>query len=172
MQTLDDAWNAQDEEVFRARHKRGRSRAFAGESADSLREPSRPRKRNIARRHHEHWYRTIDRVKHELLREAKLYFPDMKMRANPVLDRGETYPHHNLYYVTPRPPRRAPVARRSGGASGGPGAPRCHLGRPRKTRRASRIRLLASDSGWIERRGEDLNLRSACTDNGFRALRR
>ena len=24
----------------------------------------------------------------------------MKLTSNPVLDRGETYPHHNLYYLT------------------------------------------------------------------------
>jgi hypothetical protein len=58
------------------------------------------RKRNIAKRHSTSWHRTIDRVTHELLRREKLYFPDMKMETHPVLDRGETYPHHNLYFVT------------------------------------------------------------------------
>ena len=29
----------------------------------------------------------------------KLYVADIKDRLNPVLDRGETYPHHNLYFV-------------------------------------------------------------------------
>ena len=46
------------------------------------------------------WYRTIDRVNHDLTGQPKLYFPDMKLTSNPVLDRGETYPHHNLYYLT------------------------------------------------------------------------
>ncbi|MBA2359327.1 MAG: Eco57I restriction-modification methylase domain-containing protein [Actinobacteria bacterium] len=45
-------------------------------------------------------YRTIDRVITGLLEREKLYFPDMKMEAHPVLDRGRTYPHHNLYFVT------------------------------------------------------------------------
>jgi adenine-specific DNA-methyltransferase len=58
------------------------------------------RKRNVAGRHPETWYRTIDRVTLPLLRQDKLYFPDMKLEANPVLDRGKTYPHHNLYYIT------------------------------------------------------------------------
>jgi adenine-specific DNA-methyltransferase len=57
-------------------------------------------RRNIARRMPGEWYRTIDRVNHELTRTPKLYFPDMKLASHPVLDRGETYPHHNLYYLT------------------------------------------------------------------------
>jgi len=56
--------------------------------------------RNIAQRVPGDWYRTIDRVHHELTAQPKLYFPDMKLTSNPVLDRGETYPHHNLYYLT------------------------------------------------------------------------
>ena len=56
--------------------------------------------RNIAKRNTRDWYRTIDRVHHELTTRPKLYFPDMKLTSNPVLDHGETYPHHNLYYLT------------------------------------------------------------------------
>jgi adenine-specific DNA-methyltransferase len=56
--------------------------------------------RNIARRIPRDWYRTIDRVRHELTAQPKLYFPDMKLASNPVLDTGGTYPHHNLYYLT------------------------------------------------------------------------
>jgi adenine-specific DNA-methyltransferase len=58
--------------------------------------------RNIAQRNARDWYRTIDRVRHELTAQPKLYFPDMKLTSHPVLDRGETYPHHNLYYLTSR----------------------------------------------------------------------
>jgi adenine-specific DNA-methyltransferase len=57
------------------------------------------RRRNIAGRDPGRWYRTIDRVNHGLLSREKLYFPDMKLQANPVLDRGQTYPHHNLYFI-------------------------------------------------------------------------
>ena len=57
-------------------------------------------RRNIAKRNARDWYRTIDRVNHELTGQHKLYFPDMKLVSNPTLDRGETYPHHNLYYLT------------------------------------------------------------------------
>ena len=56
--------------------------------------------RNIARRLPGDWYRTIDRVHHHLTGQPKLYFPDMKLTSNPVLDTGQTYPHHNLYYLT------------------------------------------------------------------------
>jgi hypothetical protein len=38
-------------------------------------------------------------VNHDLTKRDKLYFPDMKLVSNPTLDRGETYPHHNLYYL-------------------------------------------------------------------------
>jgi adenine-specific DNA-methyltransferase len=55
--------------------------------------------RNIAKRKKDDWYRTIDRVSHELTKRDKLYFPDMKLASNPTLDRGQTYPHHNLYYL-------------------------------------------------------------------------
>ncbi|BFU96140.1 MAG: type II DNA modification methyltransferase [Nitrospira sp.] len=45
------------------------------------------------------WYKTIDRVNHALLKKQKLYIPDIKNVLEPVLDRGETYPHHNLYFI-------------------------------------------------------------------------
>jgi len=59
-------------------------------------------RRHIARRRPREWYRTIDPVRHGLTAQPKLYFPDMKLASNPVLDRGGTYPHHNLYYLTSR----------------------------------------------------------------------
>jgi adenine-specific DNA-methyltransferase len=45
------------------------------------------------------WYRTIDKVDSALTKKHKLLFPDMKMTTHPVLESGETYPHHNLYYI-------------------------------------------------------------------------
>ncbi len=59
----------------------------------------RLRGRHVGKRNVQGWYRTIDRVDHHLSKRAKLYIPDIKDRLNPVLDRGETYPHHNLYFV-------------------------------------------------------------------------
>ena len=55
--------------------------------------------RHVGKHNPDGWYRTIDRVSHALTGRPKLYVPDIKDRLNPVLDRGETYPHHNLYVV-------------------------------------------------------------------------
>jgi adenine-specific DNA-methyltransferase len=62
----------------------------------------RLRKRHTAKNRPAQWYRTIDRVSHELLLKHKLYVADIKERINPVLDVGQTYPHHNLYVVESR----------------------------------------------------------------------
>ena len=59
----------------------------------------RLRSRHVARRQPAHWYRTIDRVDHQLTDRSKLLLPDIKAAAHPVLDDGGHYPHHNLYYV-------------------------------------------------------------------------
>jgi hypothetical protein len=45
------------------------------------------------------WYKTIDRVTHGLTATPKLYIADIKNMLDPVLDSGETYPHHNLYFI-------------------------------------------------------------------------
>ena len=45
------------------------------------------------------WYKTIDRVTHALTSRRKLYIADIKNVLDPVLDKGETYPHHNLYFI-------------------------------------------------------------------------
>ena len=59
----------------------------------------RLRSRHVAQRKPSHWYRTIDRVDHQLTGRSKLVLPDLKASAHPVLDDGGYYPHHNLYYV-------------------------------------------------------------------------
>ena len=61
---------------------------------------ARVRSRHVARRRPGAWYRTIDRVDPALLGRPKLLLPDIKAFAHPVLEPGELYPHHNLYYVT------------------------------------------------------------------------
>ncbi len=58
------------------------------------------RKRHVARRQPERWYRTIDRVAPRLTGTPKLLIPDMRMAMHPVLDEGTCYPHHNLYVIT------------------------------------------------------------------------
>ncbi len=46
------------------------------------------------------WHKTIDRVIEGLEQRRKLYLPDFKETLFPVLDKGQTYPHHNLYWIT------------------------------------------------------------------------
>ncbi|MFI6020737.1 Eco57I restriction-modification methylase domain-containing protein [Streptomyces sp. NPDC051287] len=57
------------------------------------------RKRYVAVKQPHLWYKTIDKVDHQLTRRQKLLFPDMKLRIHPVLDEGGLYPHHNLYFI-------------------------------------------------------------------------
>jgi len=59
----------------------------------------RLKNRHVARKRTKSWYRTIDRIDPALLEREKLLLPDIKAQANPVLDEGESYPHHNLYFV-------------------------------------------------------------------------
>jgi adenine-specific DNA-methyltransferase len=46
------------------------------------------------------WHRTIDRVNFSLIKREKLYIADIKDRLLPTLDKGKTYPHHNVYWIT------------------------------------------------------------------------
>ena len=56
--------------------------------------------RHCARKMPANWYRTIDRIWPRLTVTPKLLIPDIKNKPHIVYDRGEFYPHHNLYYVT------------------------------------------------------------------------
>ena len=56
--------------------------------------------RDCAKAHPAGWYRTIDRIHYDLTFKQKLLIPDIKGRANIVLENGRFYPHHNLYYIT------------------------------------------------------------------------
>jgi adenine-specific DNA-methyltransferase len=57
------------------------------------------KKRHTAIKSGHAWYKTIDRVTHALTEKPKLYIADIKNILDPVLDSGETYPHHNLYFI-------------------------------------------------------------------------
>lgn len=57
------------------------------------------KKRYVATKQPHRWYKTIDKVNHQLTGREKLYLPDMKTTIHPVLDSGHYYPHHNLYYI-------------------------------------------------------------------------
>jgi len=73
--------------------------SFPGLSAYLERHGERVRGRHVARRQPTNWHRTIDKVDPGLQARPKLLLPDMKAAAHPVLDHGDFYPHHNLYFV-------------------------------------------------------------------------
>jgi hypothetical protein len=56
--------------------------------------------RHTAKERPEHWHKTIDRVTLARTTEEKLYIADIKDRLLPALDVGQTYPQHNLYWIT------------------------------------------------------------------------
>jgi len=58
--------------------------------------------RAVARRRPDEWFRTVDRPHLELLARPKLYVADFGSEFNPVLDRGETYPHHAITMIESR----------------------------------------------------------------------
>jgi hypothetical protein len=74
-------------------HDFPRLRQFLTEHQERL------RARHVAQRRPTQWYRTIDRVDPHLQTRPKLVMPDLKAASHPVLDEGNYYPHHNLYYV-------------------------------------------------------------------------
>ena len=57
--------------------------------------------RYCAKKHPDSWYRTLDRISYRVLRAAKILLPDIQRGGNVALDeRGEYYPHHNVYWIT------------------------------------------------------------------------
>ena len=57
--------------------------------------------RYCARKHPDTWYRTLDRISYSTFRASKLLLPDIQPGGNVALDeRGEFYPHHNVYWIT------------------------------------------------------------------------
>jgi hypothetical protein len=55
--------------------------------------------RHCAKKTPANWYRTIDRITPAIAARPKLLIPDIKGEAHIVFERGDLYPHHNLYYV-------------------------------------------------------------------------
>jgi tRNA1(Val) A37 N6-methylase TrmN6 len=56
--------------------------------------------RHTAKVNPEKWFKTIDKIKPELVKKPKLLLPDIAGIKKLLIDVGEFYPHHNLYYVT------------------------------------------------------------------------
>ncbi|MEU0519354.1 Eco57I restriction-modification methylase domain-containing protein [Streptosporangium sp. NPDC006007] len=69
-------------------------RSYLNRNATALKE------RYVARKNPDKWYKTIDKVEAGLAGRPKLLFPDLKLSSHPVLDKGDFYPHHNLYFIT------------------------------------------------------------------------
>ncbi len=59
----------------------------------------RLRRRHVAKKNKERWYKTIDRIYPQLVSTPKLLIPDIKGSATVAFDKGEFYPHHNLYWI-------------------------------------------------------------------------
>ena len=57
-------------------------------------------KRHTAKKNPKHWYRTIDKIKPDLQNRYKLLLPDLSHSKFLFIDRGDFYPHHNVYYIT------------------------------------------------------------------------
>jgi len=88
---LVNPWNAQGDLVDLARYPL--LSAYFRKHGGAL------RKRYVAVKQPERWYKTIDKVDHRLTARPKLLFPDMKLTIHPVIDEGGLYPHHNLYFI-------------------------------------------------------------------------
>lgn len=56
--------------------------------------------RHVAKKNPEKWYKTIDKINHELQQQPKLLLPDLTGNKVLFIDEGKFYPHHNLYYIT------------------------------------------------------------------------
>jgi len=58
------------------------------------------KQRHTAKVNPDKWFKTIDKIKPELVRKPKLLLPDIAGIKKLLIDTGEFYPHHNLYYIT------------------------------------------------------------------------
>lgn len=61
------------------------------------------KQRHTAKANPEKWFKTIDKIKPELVTKPKLLLPDIAGIKKLLIDSGEFYPHHNLYYITGQP---------------------------------------------------------------------
>jgi hypothetical protein len=61
------------------------------------------KQRHTAKVNPEKWFKTIDKIKLEIVTKPKLLLPDIAGIKKLLIDSGEFYPHHNLYYITGQP---------------------------------------------------------------------
>lgn len=58
------------------------------------------KKRHISKKNPINWYRTIDKIDPSLTGKPKIILPDISGNKYIFIDKGDYYPHHNLYYIT------------------------------------------------------------------------
>lgn len=63
-------------------------------------------KRHIARKNLINWYRTIDKIDLDLVSKNKILLPDISGNSKIFIDKGNYYPHHNIYFITGRSYRK------------------------------------------------------------------
>lgn len=74
---------------------------FPKTAAYLKRNASRLKARYCVKANGDEWFRTLDKINCEVFRSAKLLLPDIQSGGNVALDeRGEFYPHHNVYWIT------------------------------------------------------------------------
>ena len=57
--------------------------------------------RHVSKKQPVNWFRTIDKVRADLLARPKLLLPDLASAGKRVFfDNGRFYPHHNLYFIS------------------------------------------------------------------------
>jgi 16S rRNA G966 N2-methylase RsmD len=56
-------------------------------------------KRHVAKKDQTKFYRTIDKINPNLLCQPKIILPDISGNRFIHVDKGDYYPHHNLYYI-------------------------------------------------------------------------
>lgn len=56
--------------------------------------------RHVSKKNPLNWYRTIDKIYIDLLSKPKILLPDISANNQILIDNGQFYPHHNLYYIT------------------------------------------------------------------------
>jgi len=56
-------------------------------------------KRHVAKKDQTKFYKTIDKINPKLLSQPKIILPDISGNRFIHVDKGDYYPHHNLYYI-------------------------------------------------------------------------
>ncbi|MBN1968950.1 MAG: Eco57I restriction-modification methylase domain-containing protein [Candidatus Delongbacteria bacterium] len=57
-------------------------------------------KRHVAKKNILNWYKTIDKVYIDLVKQPKILLPDITGNKFIFIDEGKFYPHHNLYFIS------------------------------------------------------------------------